>query len=131
MTAKVLRDLKKYIVTSSIKTADIETLAKYRPGALKEADEEGNDKFAVSYNPGHGSVAAFGVTFGTSTTEGGYAAIVGDLPETEPEGGYAAWLADKVGGALEHINAFEASIPAAAAEVNGARNALIASIAVE
>jgi len=131
MTAKVLRDLKKYLIVSSVKTADIEALAKYRPSALKEQDEEGNDKFGVAYNPGHSSIAPFGVTFGASTAEGGYALIVGDLPDEEPKGGYAGWLADKVGGALEHINAFEGSIPAAAAEVAEARNGLIASIVIE
>lgn len=131
MNAKVLRDIGKYIVTANVKTADIETLKKYRPAALKEVDADGNDTFAVSYNPGHGAIASFGVTFGTSTTEGGYAAIVGDLPETEPTGGYGAWLADILGPALEKMVAFEASIPAAAAEVNAARNDLIASIEVQ
>ena len=129
MQIKIFKDLKQYTLTSSLTKADIATAKKYRPAALKVKDSEGNDVFAMSYVEGKPCVAANGVTFGSASADGGYAMIVGQLPDELPAGTTAGdYIADKVGAALGYINVLEASIPDVVAEITAERNALIGSI---
>lgn len=129
MQIKLFRNLKKYTLTSSVKTADIALLKKYNPEALVIKDKEGNVKFAIGYNEGKSSVAPFGITFGSTDVATGAAMVVGSLPETadtaEKCGDY---VADAVGKALAYVNTLEETIPAAVADVTAARSALIGSI---
>ena len=129
MNITVFRDLKKFVLTSTLTVDTIELVKKYRPDALKIKDTDGNDVFAVSYCKDRPNISALGVTFGSKSAEGGFAQIAGDLPEKLNAGmTYGDFVADKVGAALEHINALEASIPAVAAEITTARETLIGSI---
>ncbi len=128
MQIKLFKDLKKFTLTSTLTKADIDLVKKYRPAALKKKDGEGNDIFAVSYVEGHPCVSAKGITFGSESTNGGFAMISGDLPENVAEGSYGEYIADKVGSALVYINEFETSIPAVVTAIRNERNALLGSI---
>ena len=130
MQIKLFKDLKKYTLTSTLTKKDLDLVKKYRPGALKKQDAEGNDVFAVSYCEGHPCVSANGITFGSVATESGCAMITGDLPETLPAGTatYGDYVADKVGAALAFVNEFEASIPGVVNAIQTERAALLEGI---
>lgn len=127
MKIKRYNDLKTYTLTSSLTVKDIETVKKYRPAALKKKDADGNDIFAIGYNPGHSCVSANGVTFGEADSNG-YLMIVSPLPDVENRDKAADIIADKVGVALEFIAEFEDTIPGIVAEINEKRSALIGTI---
>jgi hypothetical protein len=129
MQIKLFKDLKKYTLTSTLTKKDLDLVKKYKPGALKKQDAEGNDVFAMSYCEGHPCVSANGITFGSVATEGGFAMITGDLPETLPAGTtYGDYVADKVGAALAYVNEFEAAIPAVVNAIQTERAALLDGI---
>lgn len=128
MQIKIFKDLKKYTLTSSLTKEGIELVKKYRPAALKKKDKDGNDLFAVSYVEGNPCVCSKGVTFGSTANDGGYAMIVGDLPEKLPEGTtYNDYVADLVGGAIADIKVFEETIPEVVATIQSERAELIGS----
>lgn len=129
MQIKIFKNLKKYTLTSSVKKSDIELVKKYRPGALKKQDADGNDIFAMSYVDGKPCVSANGVTFGAADVESGCVMIIGDLPDTLPaDTTNADYIADKVGAAIAFINELEAEIPDVVANITSERAALIGSI---
>ena len=129
MQIKIFKNLKHYTLTSSIKKDDIELVKKYRPGALKKKDADGNDVFAMSYVEGKPCVSAKGVTFGAADVDSGCAMIVGTVPATLPANTTVGdYIADEVGCALEFINEFEATIPEIAADIRAERATLIGSI---
>lgn len=129
MQIKIFKDLQKYTLTSTITKSDIDLVKKYRPTALKKQDADGNDVFAISYVEGKPCVSANGVTFGSASTNGGFAMVTGDLPTNLPTGTtYGEYIADKVGVALAHINSFEESIPGVVNEITTERNELISGI---
>lgn len=119
----------KWSVTSSIKSADLKTLATYKKSALAKYDENGELVFAVTYRQGENSVAPFGISFGETDGDGN-AVVVGDLPANVQPDGAAAYVADLVGCAMAGLAEFEASIPGEAATVNANRQALIDSVTV-
>lgn len=130
MQIKIFKNLKQYTLTSAIKTSDLELVKKYRPGALKKKDADGNDVFGMSYVEGKPCVAANGITFGSTDVDTGCAMIVGTLPESLPANTTAGdYIADKVGAALAHVNELEAIIPEIASDIMAERTALIGSIA--
>ncbi len=128
MQIKIFKDLKQYTLTSGMTAAQIATVKKYRPEALKKKDADGNDIFAVSYVEGKSNVSANGVTFGAKSSDGGKAMIVGTLPASLEENKYGEYIADQVGAALTYINDLEDTIPAVAAEIEAERATLIGSI---
>lgn len=129
MQIKIFKNLKQYTLISSLKKTDIELVKKYRPGALKVKDADGNDIFAMSYVEGKPCVAANGITFGAADVDSGCAMIIGSLPETLPANTTAGdYIADKVGCALEFVKSLEASIPAVANTIKTERTELIGSI---
>lgn len=129
MQIKIFKDLKQYTVTSNIKKEDIDLVKKYRPLALKKKDGDGNDVFGVSYVEGKPCISPNGITFGSTSSVGGFAMVTGSIPDELPEGTTLGdFVADKVGGALTLALEFEASIPAVAAEIRSERDALINSI---
>lgn len=128
MKIQVFKDLREYTLTSDLTAEDILFAKKHCPKALKIQDAEGNDKFSVSYNEGHSSVAAFGITFGAKTADGGKAMISGKLdPKVELKDA-GDHVADMIGAALPYITELEKSIPTAIAEVKAQRKALIDGI---
>ncbi len=129
MTIKIFRDLKQYTLTSSITKGDIDLVKKYRPTALKKKDADGNDIFLVSYVEDKPCVCAKGITFGSVSAEGGFAMIVGTLPETLPMNTTAGdYVADQIGSALALINEFEKSIPEVVSAIKNERAELLDSI---
>ncbi len=130
MNIKILKDVAKFVLTSTVKTADIELIKKHRPGELKIKDAEGNDVFGMSYVKDKHCISKNGVTFGGTSNEGEFAIVVGDLPATLPTGTAtdADYVADLVGAALPYINALEAKLPEVAATIKAERAALIADI---
>jgi hypothetical protein len=131
MKIKIFRDLKQFTLTSSLKVEDIALVKKYRPNALKKKDKDGNDIFAISYVEGRPCVAANGITFGSTSAEGGFAMITGEIPATLPEDTTASdYVADKVGGVLAFIDELEKSIPDAVTAIKDERAKLMGEIAV-
>ena len=129
MKIKIFKDLTKFTLTSALTKSDIEMVKKYRPEALKIKDADKNDLFAVSYCEGHPCISPTGVTFGSKSTDGDFAMIVGDLPEKIPSDQSAGdYIADKVGAALAYINAMESTIPSIVTDIKSERAALIGSI---
>lgn len=130
MTITIHRDVNKYVLTSTIKKADLELAKKYRPDALKVKDSDGNDIFGMSFVAGKPCISKNGVTFGAANADG-FAIVTGDIPEKLPEGTPNAgeYVADIVGAALTHINALEAQLPDVVATIKNERAALIGSIA--
>ena len=122
------RDVAKYVLTSTIKKADLELVKKYRPEALKIKDSDGNDIFGMSYSAGKPCISKIGVTFGSANADG-FAIVTGDIPEKLPEGVNAGeYVADVVGAALNYINVLEADIPAVVEVIKTERAALLESI---
>lgn len=116
-----------FAATSTIKVEDIELLAKYKPEALVETDKDGEEVFRVAYTKGHPSVRSYGVEFGGVSRDGeGFATISGALPDGTKDA--KEYLADLFGAAIPHIEKFEESIPAAAEEIRGKKQALMDSI---
>lgn len=120
-----------FVATSTIKADDIALVAKYKPDALKIKDKEGNDVFSISYvADGNSSIAPFGITFtGKSRGEdGGYATLTQKLPKGTTDA--KKYVADAVGGVIEHVNAIEESLPAVVEEIKTTKAALLDSITV-
>lgn len=129
MQINFFKDLKKFTLTSTVTKENIDLVKKHRPAALKIKDKDGNDIFGMSYVEGKSCVSANGITFGATSSEGGYAMIVGDIPADVAKDKVGEYIADLVGAALAHINTLEQSVPAAAAEITAERSALIGTIA--
>lgn len=121
-----------YALTSDLAVKDIELLKKYNPDALKIKDEEGNEKFAVSYSEGKPSIAAFGVTFGGKTRdEAGKATITGTIPsDVRTAESAKEFVAEKFGAVVVYLKQLEASVPEAAKKIADERKALVDSITV-
>lgn len=121
-----------YAITSDLKVADIELLKKYDPDALKVKDEDGNEKFAVSYQEGKACIAPFGVTFGGVSRDGeGKATITGAIPsEAKTTDAAKNYIAEKIGGVIAYLRDLEESVPAAAEAVRANRQSIIDAIDV-
>lgn len=131
MTIKIFRDLKQFTLTSSLKAEDIALVKKHRPGALKKKDADGNDIFAISYLEGKPCVAPNGITFSTTSAEGGHAMITGAIPEILPANTTASdYVADKVGSIIAYVKELEESIPAVVTAIKTERAQLIGGITV-
>lgn len=122
-------DVAKYVLTSTLKKADIELVKKYRPGALKIKDSDGNEIFGMSYVAGKSCISKNGVTFGGVNADG-FAIVTGDIPEKFPEGTPNAgeYVADLVGAAITYVNTLEADLPAVVTAIKNERAALIGGI---
>lgn len=121
------RNVGKFALVSAIKAEDLEVVKKYRPDELKLKDKDGNDTFAVGYNPGHNSLCKNGVTFG-GKTEDGFAMLTGDIPATVKAEDVGEYIADYVGPAVTGLNTIEAKIPTVVSAIKAERGALIDSI---
>lgn len=121
-----------YALTSDLTVKDIELLKKYNPDALKIKDEEGNDKFAVSFVEGKPNITPFSVQFGGKTRDdAGKATITGVIPsDVRTAEAAKEFVAEMFGGVVAYLRQLEASVPTAAAAVSNERQALLASIVV-
>lgn len=129
MKIKILNDVKKYVITSTIKKEQLELVKKYRPDALVLKDAEGNDVFGMSYVEGRPCVSKNGVTFG-SVNDAGYLLVTGDIPADLPKGvaDNKNYVADIVGAAQANIKALETSLPEVIEQIGAARSEIINGI---
>lgn len=118
-----------YVLTSDLTATGIETAKKYRPNALKIKDADGNDIFAISYNPGKPCISKNGVTFGGVSRNGdGKATITGTIPDSVTDA--KAFVAELVGCAVSNLKVLEDSLPPVLATIEAERNALLNSITI-
>lgn len=129
MKIKILNDVKKYVITSTIKKEQLELVKKYRPDALVLKDADGNDVFGMSYVEGRPCVSKNGVTFG-SVNDAGYLLVTGDIPADLPKGvaDNKNYVADIIGAAQANIKALEASLPEVIEQIGAARSEIISGI---
>lgn len=121
-----------YELTSSIKVDEIEALKKRNPAALKVTDKDGNDKFAISYEKGKGSVTQFGLTFGAkSRNNEGKAVLVGTIPANiESDEAAKDYVEELLHVAAGYLAELEATIPEAARAVEAAKNTFKGQISI-
>ena len=117
-----------YVVTSSLAADDIELLAKRNPDALKIKDEDGNEKFSISFVEGKSSLANFGITFGGKSRgeKAGLATYTGDIPSGTA--GAKEFVAEKIGCVAANLKKLEESVPDAVKEVKAAKEELLKNI---
>ena len=121
------------VVTSSMKLEDLATIQKYRPNALQLMGGENNKEpifcVAVGNNAGHGEINGNGAYFTDTTHDANKLAcitlclngVLGDVKE---------YVADKLGKAITHLNALEATLPEVLTAVSQEKAAVLASISV-
>lgn len=118
------------IVTSELKTSELELAAKYRPSALKLRDEDGNEIFGVQLGtPCHGSIGTFGVVFDTTSPEGKAQVTCAFAPKDTAEETKEA-IADQIGKALINLAKFEEAFATVAGEITKERNGIMSNITV-
>ena len=125
------------VVTSTIKSADIALIAKYRPDALTLFEtgangEKGDPYFVVSSTTsGSGSIGRYGIVFGGTARDGSGLATV-TVPFTGPtaEADVKESVADMYGTALANLNEIEAVIPEVLADIAARKAAIIDAITV-
>lgn len=121
------------VITSAVKTEDIQTIEKYNPAALtlKEKNEDGKLEEVFRVGTGKGGINKYGVTFcGTSRDGNGLATLT--IPfagSTDPDTAKDQ-IADTYGVAIANLNKVEAAIPAALAEIKKAKKAVVDAITV-
>lgn len=118
------------VVTSTATLKELQNLKKYSPKSLQLlGGEDGKEvEFVVDTVKGNGGISPYGVSFGQASREGGFAQITVLLDK--PVENVKAYIADTYGAALANLAKVEEAIPAAAAEVTEARNAIFDSITV-
>ena len=120
------------IVTSSLKKADLLTIAKYRPEALTLMGGEENKTpiFEIRVkDSGRGSFDANGAVFtGETRDEAKFATLT--LTADDIKGDVKDWAADKFGTAIERLTALEAKLPEVLTQIAAAKAKVVESITV-
>ena len=120
------------VITSSIKLADLNNVAKYAPKALFLMGGEDNKEpvFGVcGGKSGSGSINEVGASFAPSTRDAeGYATITMMIPASVKDA--KAWMVEDFGGALMNLWKVEEALPAVVAQIAAYKQALEASIEV-
>lgn len=120
------------VITSSIKLADLNNVAKYAPKALvlKGGEDNKEDIFMIGVaKSGAGSIGEFGASFAPSTRDAeGYATITMMIPASVKDA--KAWMVDDFGGALMNLWKVEEALPAVVAQIAADKMAVEASIEV-
>ena len=120
------------VITSSMKLADLATIKKYRPKALRlMGGENGKEElFAIDVvSGGNGGLNGVGAVFGSATQdEAKKACITIELPAVQ--GDVKEYVADKFGEALIHLNTLEAKLPDVLTEIAEQKTGIMANITV-
>ena len=98
-------------ITSAIKVADLKTLAKFKPEALKLIECVGStkeEKFSVALGTSS-SVTKYGIVF-DSTNADGYAEVTLQIPTSITADKRKEYVADTYGYALLNLNQLERQI---------------------
>lgn len=106
-------------IESGLTLANIKKLAKHREKALSLYEGEGAEKqevFKVGAGVGDGSVSAYGVSFGTGTTEDGRALVALRIPEGTAD--KKKWAMEKVSTAILKLNKVEGQFADANKEID-------------
>ena len=118
------------VITSSIKLADLNNVAKYAPKALFLMGGEDNKEpvFGVCVGKsGSGSINEVGASFAPSTRDAeGYATITMMIPASVKDA--KAWMVEEFGGALMNLWKVEEALPAVVAQIAADKLAVEASI---
>ena len=121
------------VLTSEAKLADIQTVLKYRPGALDiYADEEKTDvKFMVKVaNDANGSIGNCVVKFANRTTDAEGKAQVTMQLNAPADTDVKEFLADAIGTGLANLKAVEQTVSGIVESIKAERDAVKASIEV-
>lgn len=131
--AKITIAGKAVVITSSMTKKALETIQKYRPGALKLMGGENNKEtlftICVGNESGSGSVCPNGAYFTDVTHDEAKNACVTMCLE-RVDGDIKEIVADMFGKALTHLNALEATLPGVLEEVTAEKAAVMANISV-
>lgn len=120
------------VITSSIKLADLNNVAKYAPKALvlKGGEDNKEDIFMIGVaKAGSGSIGEFGASFAPATRDSdGKATITMMIPASVKDA--KAWMVEDFGGALMNLKKVEEALPAVVAQIAADKQAIEASIEV-
>lgn len=118
------------VITSSVKLADLKSVAKYyKEKLVLKGGEDGKEAiFGICVNKsGMGSLSATGACFAPTTRNSeGYATITMTIPEGVENA--KTWMVDKFGGALMHLEDLEKQLPEVVSKIAAAEAAVAASI---
>ena len=118
------------VITSSVKLAELKSVAKYyKEKLVLKGGEDGKESiFGICVaKSGMGSLSPNGACFAPTTRNGeGYATITMTIPEGVENA--KTWMVDKFGGALMHLEALEKQLPGVVAKITAAEAAVAASI---
>lgn len=120
------------VITSSMKLADLATIKKYRPKALKLMGGENNKEelFALDVGTsGNGGMNGVGACFCAATHDEAKLACITTTLEGV-QGDIKEYVADKFGEALIHLNAMEAKLPEVLTEITTQKAGIMANITV-
>lgn len=115
------------VIESALKLEDIATVQKFQPEALilKGGEDGKTPVFALAVTKGAAGFGSMGAQFKDTARGTGLATMT---IVKHVEGDVKAYIADNFGGALAKLNALEKTIPTVVAEINTAREAVMAGI---
>ena len=120
------------VITSSMKLADLATIKKYRPKALRLMGGENNKEelFVVDVgNGGNGGLNGVGACFCSATHDEAKKACI-TIPLDGVQGDVKEYVADKYGEALIHLNALEETLPGVLTAIAEQKTGIMANITV-
>ena len=120
------------VITSSMKLAELATIKKYRPKALRlMGGENGKEElFAIDVASGcNGGLNSVGAVFAAATHDDAKKACI-TINLCEVQGDVKEFVADKYGEALIHLNALEAKLPDVLKEIAEQKTGIMANITV-
>lgn len=120
------------VITSSMKLADLATIKKYRPKALRlMGGENGKEElFVVDVGTsGNGGLNNVGAAFCAATHDDAKKACI-TINLDGVQGDVKEYVADKYGEALIHLNALEETLPAVLTAITAQKADIMANIAV-
>ena len=131
--AKITIAGKAVVVTSNVKKADYEKVAKYRPDALTlYGGEDGKEPiFCVGFaRCGGGSVNQYGVEFDPTAQDAEGNAIVTMLFNKDAGEDLKEFVADSIGAAVLTLGKLEETIPAVLTEIAAEKAAILENIVI-
>lgn len=120
------------VITSSMKLADLATIKKYRPKALRLMGGENNKEelFVVDVGTsGNGGLNNVGAAFCSATHDDAKKACI-TINLSGVQGDVKEYVADQYGEALIHLNALEAKLPDVLKEIAEQKTGIMANITV-
>lgn len=109
-----------FVISTEIKTKDIDILKKYNPKALKIEDAEGNDVFAISVSRNFGQLEKNYIVFSGQTLEEDPKAILtGVIPEhfSRDINSAKEYVGNLIYGIIDHVETLEKTIPIEAKKI--------------